>query len=48
MLGDQGTDRNEVKTPEPPKPPSPELIHFSLPRMEDDYDEEDSDLDTER
>lgn len=47
MLGNHHNDRNEVKTPEPPKP-SPELIHFSLPRMEDDYDEEDSDLDTER
>ena len=42
------SDQKVVKTPEPPKAPSPELIHFSLPRMEDDYDEEDSDLDTER
>ncbi|XP_062612753.1 titin-like [Saccostrea cucullata] len=47
-VDDNDIEQNEVINTEPPKTASPEPIHFSLPRMEDDYEEEDSDLDTER
>ncbi|XP_061164596.1 uncharacterized protein LOC133173631 [Saccostrea echinata] len=46
-VDDYHIEENEVINTEPPKLASPEPIHFSLPRMEEDY-EEDSDLDTER
>lgn len=48
MLGDYNIDRNEDKILELFKFFFFELIYFLFFRMEDDYDEEDSDLDIER